>query len=237
VNGPTCTVCGRRPVGSYEISLHEEVTCTSHDVLERCVLCSRPRCGGSAGWSRFTSSTVRCPTCVRDAVDTQEQARAHIPRVRRDMAALGIELTTRVRVELRDPDLVLVGHGSGVCLGVTKTRVWSDDRAAEVLGIEIARGLTPVHFGQVVAHEIGHAWLHQNGAVDLELALAEGLCELFAGAWLKRHGTPIAAALRDSMMANPDPVYGGGYRMVRDAVIRQGITDVLNHIRDQGSLP
>jgi hypothetical protein len=43
--------------------------------------------------------------------------------------------------------------------------------------------------------------------------------------------------LRDSLATNPDPLYGGGYRMVRAVVVKHGIADVLTHIRDHGSLP
>jgi Protein DA1 len=236
----TCTVCHQPPAAPYVLSLHGEVTCADHPVLGRCVLCARPRSENSAGWSQFTIGTTRCPTCAGNAVETQQQARAHIPLIRREMSAAGIELPTRVRVELRDPDALGLGApraGSGMCLGITRTVEWSRDGACEVIGIEIARGLTPVHFGQTVAHEIGHAWLAQRGAKDLEHKLAEGVCELFAGAWLKRRGGSFASALRDSLLTNPDPVYGGGYRMVRNAVLRHGVAAVLDSICDRGALP
>lgn len=172
-------------------------------------------------------------------METQEQARAHIPDVRREMAAIGISLGSPVRVELRDADLVgaTAGPGAGVCLGLTHSRGWSDGRPDDVLYIEIARGLPETHFGQVLTHEIGHAWLVQNGAVDLDPVLTEGVCELFSGAWLKRNATEVASALRESLAANPDPVYGAGYRMVRAAVVRLGVDAVLNHICAHGTLP
>jgi hypothetical protein len=191
----------------------------------------------SVGWSRFTKTTMRCPTCAVGAVDTQQEARTRIPAIRKEMAAVGIELAIRVRVELRDADSINVaGSGSSMRLGLTHTRLWSD-RTAEVLGIEIARGLPATQFGQAVAHEIGHAWLFQKGAVNLEQTLEEGVCELFAGAWLKRCPTAIAPALRDAMLTNPDPVYGEGYRMVRNAVIKHGIATVLDTVCRRGSLP
>jgi hypothetical protein len=175
-----------------------------------------------------------------DAVETQEQVRVHLPDVRRQMASVGIELTTPVRVELRDADWLngaVDKPGLGTCLGVTLACTWPDDRSVEVRSIGIARGLPPTHFGQTVAHEIGHAWLFQRGVIDLEPALTEGVCELLAGAWLKRCNTPTAEVMRDSLMTNPDPVYGDGYRMVRDAVIRHGVAAVLDCVCERGSLP
>jgi hypothetical protein len=232
----SCTVCGLPPMASYEISLHGEATCATHPVLDRCALCVRPRHAGERNWARFTSTTVRCPTCVSRAVDTQQEARKHIPRVRADMAALGVELPQRVRVTLVDPD-VMNPDTRSLCLGRTLQRVWLDTAVTDVLGIEIAGGLTETHFCATVVHEIGHAWLAQRGAVDLDQTLEEGVCELFAGAWLKRQRTPFADTLRRSALENPDPVYGGGYRLVREAVVRHGIAVVLDHVCARGELP
>jgi hypothetical protein len=142
-------------------------------------------------------------------------------------------LAARVRVELHDIDQT----GTGLRLGVTRSRERLDGRPGDVLGIEIARGLPDINFGLTLAHEVGHAWLVQNNATNLEPSLAEGVCELFAAAWLKRRGTPVALTLRDFLATNPDPVYGGGYRMVRAAVVKHGMTDVLTYLRDHGSLP
>lgn len=232
----SCTVCGLPPMYSYEISLHGEATCAGHLAAERCALCMRPRDAGERNWARFTSATVRCPTCVSVAVETQQDARRHIPRVRTDMAALGIALPQRVRVTLVDPDVMNPGTRS-LCLGRTLQRTWEHTSVTDVLGIEIAGGLTETQFCATVVHEIGHAWLAQRGATGLDLTLEEGVCELFAGAWLKRQRTPFASTLRRSALENPDPVYGGGYRLVREAVVRHGITAVLDHVCTRGRLP
>jgi hypothetical protein len=130
------------------------------------------------------------------------------------MAALGIRLDQRVRVTLVEPDVINLG-GPGLCLGRTLQRI--EDSVTDVLGIEIARGLTATHFGATVAHE--------------------GLCELFSGAWLKRRGTEFARTMRRVALENPDPVYGAGYRMVRDAVVSHGIAVVLDSVCARSRLP
>lgn len=228
-------VCGSPPVDRYVLSLHGEATCVRHPTEGTCALCGRPRHNGERGWARFTSAAARCPTCAGQAVDTREEARRHIPAVRAEMARLGIELDQRVRVTLVEPDLIN-GDG-GLCLGRTLRRTWMETSVTDVLGIEIARGLTTTHFGATLAHEIGHAWLAQRGAPDLPPPLEEGVCELFAGAWLKRRSSGFAAALRDSTLKNPDPVYGAGYRMVRDSVVSHGIAVVLDSVCARGRLP
>lgn len=224
-----CVWCGRRPVGAYEMSMHGEITCAGHGVAERCGLCTRPRSPGP-GWSRLSGSGVRCPTCAADAVDTQERARRYIPRVREQLAALGIELDQRVRVRLVD-----VIHLPDGAAATGLTHGWEHSRT--VAGIEVVRGLTSVHFGATVAHEIGHAWLIQRGAPVTDPVLLEGVCEVFASAWLKRRPGRLPQALREAMAANPDNVYGAGYRLVRDAVARAGIRIVLHELCRSGNLP
>ncbi|ATE52678.1 protein DA1 [Actinosynnema pretiosum] len=232
--GDRCTLCGSRPKGRYVLSLHGETTCARHPESGRCALCGRPGHAGERGWSEFTPTSARCPTCGGQAVEDQVSARAHIPGVRAEMAALGIRLAQRVRVMLVEPTLINTTPAA-LCLG--RTHTWTRADEGGVLGIEIARGLTATHFGATLAHELGHAWLFQQGARGLPDRIEEGVCELFAGAWLKRRHTAFADAVRRSALDSPDPVYGAGYRLVRDAVVAHGIDAVLTSVRTRGALP
>src|SRR3954471_13346864 len=114
----TCTACGSPPVDRYTVSMHGEATCVEHPTDGHCALCARPKHSAESGWSRFTSATTRCPTCARQAVETQEEARRHIPGVRVEMAALGIRLDQRVKVTLVDPDAINTEDWN-LCLGRT----------------------------------------------------------------------------------------------------------------------
>ena len=216
-----------------------EQTCGRHPVVDRCVLCCRPRPDtATPGWAAFSRGSVRCPTCVRGAIESPADARRNIPLIREQMATLGIQLAKRVRVTLAAPDELNLGDTpASLLLGLTQHQSWEGDDEVEVLGIQIASGLTPMHFGQTVAHEIGHAWLSQRGATDLDPILAEGTCELFANAWLKKQANPLAAAIRQSMHTNPDPIYGNGFRLVRASVRTHGIASVLDHLCRRYSLP
>lgn len=146
------------------------------------------------------------------------------------MAALGIVLNQRVRVTLADT-LPRIAERSvhGLTHSVPQTR--------EVIGITVVSGLTRVGFCGAVAHEIGHAWLVQKGAAVRDPVLVEGLCELFAAAWLKKQSGHLAATMREAMAVNPDPAYGVGYRTVRNAVVAHGIRTVLAALCEDGRLP
>ncbi len=236
-----CTICRRLPIGTVEVSFHDEVTCTRHVARVSCVFCTRPHVDAApAGWRPFSGSFMRCPTCLVEAVETQQEARIHLPSVRSQMAEIGVELAERVRVQIVSPAEINGAVGtptSGVLLGLTDQWTGGGKRV-RVAGIRIVAGLPPAYFGRAVAHEIGHAWLAQRGhAWTATPAIEEGLCELFAYAWLKRRRTPDAEALRSRLRTNPDPVYGGGFREVHGAVQRHGIAAVLSELLNTGRLP
>jgi Protein DA1 len=233
----TCVACGNRRPGQYQISLWGEATCATHAAVGDCLLCGRQRISrAETGWANFTSRTWRCPTCVRNGIQTQDNARRHIPLVWAQMANLGIQLRRRVRVRVVDPDSLRPDGTDGILFGVTHHQLWSTGDV-DVVGIQVAAGLPPAYFGATLAHEIGHAWLGERGAVQLDAPIAEGVCELFAAAWLKKQRTRMADALRRQMATNPSPVYGDGYRRARAAVARHGIHTVLDHVVTRRFLP
>jgi hypothetical protein len=235
-----CTVCGRLPVGRYELSVQGESTCVHHPVAVRCVFCDRPHPDAAPpGWVPFSPTMLRCPTCLAGAVETQEQARALLPSVRARMTAIGVALAERVRVRVVGADEINRHGGSpsrGVLLGLTDQWVVTGGPTT-VSGIRVVAGMPPTYFGRAVAHEIGHAWLAQYGHIPVAHEVEEGLCELFAYAWLKRERSPLADTLRSQLRANPDPVYGGGFRTVHAAVDRHGIENVFTSLLTNGALP
>jgi hypothetical protein len=236
----TCTECAQPPMGSYVISLHGELTCATHVAVGHCLFCGRPQGQGrTSGWVRLNQSVRRCPTCARDAVDDQVLARRLLPVVRQEMAHIGIQLDAPVRVTVIDPTAMpTIAPGStGPVLGITRHQRTGRQLVAGSITIQVIAGLPPMHFGQTVAHELGHAWLAQRAVAEIDDIVEEGVCELFAHAWLKRQPTPMAGSLRAGMHTNPNPVYGNGFRMVHAAVAAHGIDSVLRAVCSTGTVP
>jgi hypothetical protein len=127
-------------------------------------------------------------------------------------------------------------HHSGIPLGTTEM-VPTGSRSAMVTVIRVLAGLPVTVFGQVVAHEFGHAWLAQFGARPADGNVEEGLCEVISYAWLKRANTSYAEALREQICLNPDPIYGAGFRLVHTAVHSQGLKTVIESLATSGELP
>ena len=106
-----------------------------------------------------------------------------------------------------------------------------------------------LQLGATLAHELCHAFLVLKGfpAEGLRAELVEGLCELFAHAWLSAALDGAAPdGLRDDaklllarMESNPDPVYGGGLRAARAALAGVGgdVPRLLRHVRRHCAWP
>ena len=108
----------------------------------------------------------------------------------------------------------------------------------EVRGVGVLAGMPRAQCGAVIAHELGHAFMHltlfgrrlQRRQSASAPAVVEGLCELFAHLYLqslfdvtafrgaevgagREAGDAASARLFMALMkSNADPVYGGGYR-------------------------
>jgi len=236
-----CVLCGARPTGLVEVSLHGEIACIGHVISGRCVFCNRPHAEAHpSGWRQFAGPRLRCPTCSKGAVEIQQQARRRLPIIRQEMVAIGVSLPNRVLVRLVDPDQLdpsaAVPSAQGVLLGVTE-HLLRGNQSPEVVEIRIARGQPPLQFGCAVAHEIGHAWLTQHGSRRPEPDIEEGLCELFAHGWLKKQRTPFADELRRRIRENPDPMYGEGFRKVHAAAMQYGVASVMGSLAHHGRLP
>jgi hypothetical protein len=221
ITRPECTVCGRS-VGSpwYEDALGAPF-CRAHLGMPRCRFCSAP-----------VTEPGLCGPCHADAVWTQDDVRREVPQVRASLHAMGIRLLTPVRVTLAPDGLGTVSGSGRRRAGLTVTR------GAEVLGLQVAAGLTRCQFGATVAHECMHSWLAQCSFPKAPDQVVEGICELVAYGYLvKQSADPRARVVARAMRRDPDPTYGDGFRLVRGLAQRLGADAVIEHVRRTGQLP
>jgi hypothetical protein len=223
VDRTLCVVCHARVGGGWWETPLGERFCHTHEHAPACRACAVP----------MPAAGVLCTRCASTAVGTQQRVKAVLPGVRGGLHAMGLRLTTPIRVRLvTDGEMArLTDRRPGTVLGLT---VVAD---SDVVDLAVVGGLSAPEFGAVVAHECMHAWLAQRRFGILPPPIAEGLCELASHAWLGRQRDPRARLLRDAIAGNPDPVYGDGFRQVRQAVRRHGFLPVLRAVRTAGALP
>ncbi|HVY09532.1 MAG TPA: protein DA1 [Mycobacteriales bacterium] len=134
----------------------------------------------------------------------------------------------RAQVVLVPPSSIGPAGGSEA-LGLT--RIVRANGVDAVRRIEIVSGLPQLLFERVLGHEIGHGFLAGCPDVPRTHAEVEGTCEMISSWWLHHRDNPFARQLLKSMRESPDPVYGGGYRLMRSAVDGQPVAEIVRRIR------
>ncbi len=221
--GGRCELCGALLLFAAVKTRLGGMFCTAHQDLPSCRLCGAPFRGGG----RF------CDPCAATGVNTQDELHALLPKARAVLRAMGMSLKHPVRVRLVDETRMhaMSANESGMVGGFITIQ------GQRVMEIYVAAGLPEMEFGATVAHEFMHAWIAQNGFPRLDRAVEEGLCQVVAYRWLRDQPDSRASLVRNSIDNNPDPVYGDGFRTVKQAVKRHGMNAVLATVKATGRLP
>lgn len=216
-SGPACDACHKPLAGGYYTCDWGHRFCLAHRDQPRCDGCGLPIAGKVV--AGFTLPL--CATCAAGAALTAAEAACQLSRVQSELRGLGLpwwpqSFPTRVvpRAEL----IRLGGPGTSPdALGLARATFTSRPGASPARKMEeilVVPGLHPLRLGAVLAHELGHAWLWQQGFLELSPLVNEGFPELCAYRWLSNLKAAFATVQRRRMEQNEDPVYGGGFRMV-----------------------
>jgi hypothetical protein len=165
-------------------------------------------------WMELAAGMLRCPDCSTSAIETSEPARHQVEKVRTDLQAMGFGLQARVRVALVTYDeleVALQSKARGI-LGVTSRALVPGAGPQLATRVLVLRGLPALWFARTLVHENMHAWIGENAVRFGDLVLEEGACEVLSYEWLRRQRGTYPAAVAESLLASPDPVYGEGLR-------------------------
>lgn len=236
---PRCCIGGESLTGGWLTNAWGQTFCQAHgDACPHCRFCDRliPAMDGVAD---------RCPVCQAAAVTAESDARARFAGLVHWAAAAGMTAPagTRIHVELTDRAHLnqdQVGRGQPEALGRTyKTTFSLNGRITRVQPDKVAveRGLPAPLFEGVALHELGHAWLACQQVSGLPLWAEEGFCELLAYHWYQGQDTPVARFYAKQIKANPDPIYGGGFRQWQVLAERLGLPAVIAQLQHTKTLP
>ncbi|WP_326852962.1 protein DA1 [Actinocrinis sp.] len=217
-----CFFCGRGLFGRYCVSALGVPFCEAHQDIAACRFCGAPA-------DAAEPTAELCAFCVRDAVLTRTDSAREIPGIRDEMHRLDLRLNVPVRVRLADRAQMAQRGGHQNTAGLTEYV------ADHVVSITIVKGLVRRQFGATVVHECMHAWLVQNAFPPLSDRICEGLCQAMAYRYLREHrGEPRAKLLMERLRDDPDPIYGDGFRMIRDSAVKNGFSTVVDTVRRTG---
>jgi hypothetical protein len=135
---------------------------------------------------------------------------------------------------------LLQGQNQAHSLGATTSATYMQNGQvlrAEVSGVAVLQGLPPALFEGVTVHELGHVWLVVHGVRGLPPWAEEGFCELLSYRYYQDLHTEEGRYYSASKEQNPDPIYGEGFRRLRDLTISLGFPRLLETLRTTKRLP
>ena len=230
---PKCHRCGIALFGESInfISDQEYKYCTACAQMEPCFACQLPEPG-----TRLRDERLVCHRCQKTAVTSKAEALRMFREVRAVLKTLGYAACGEIQFDLVDRpamkraagklynerELGIYRHESQTTTTTTtQGKVVTDvvTTTAQSCSIFVYDHLPTERFMETVAHELGHDWcLHQFGRIASN-QISEGVAEYVASRFNEAMGW---ARNNRRMESNTDPVYGAGYRLIRDIAQRNG---------------
>ena len=129
--------------------------------------------------------------------------------VRVDSGDIVFEIVDEKEMARQYPQRTAVGLTCPIRIEGKKHKIW------------LLTNLPYIYLLSVVAHEMGHTWCRDKHIVYNEF-VEEGLCELFAYHILTTQLSKLGNAWKETMLNNPDPIYGDGFRYMKKQLESRG---------------
>ena len=245
---PICANCRKPCVGRYytyswktDIWKRELIFCSDCNAKPHCGLC----------YSRKDVAPLRdgrmyCGMCRWNGVYTIDQGRSYLVAAQKMLSErfeFPIDPTLIIKIlpsEIfyqNSKERKALGYYYGnkfyndwhfILTGDNRTLyVWQEDSAKDE--IHILDGLPYPVFFNVVAHELSHSYLRRHFGAFPSKKLEEGFCEAIAAACSAFNGNPEVTECLHFL--NLDPVYGDGFRMIYDMLLKQGWKAVMAYLQ------
>ncbi len=237
---PKCVACGKpSPKGVLVDADPSKFICSDCEARPKCFCCNLP-----GDLRKLDDGRLLCSRCARTAVFDDAQALRIFDSVRdflRERLKISSEHVIDVSLVGLDRLARLSGQGPGPGVelglfeytGVEETRVRrqfdskgnlreTDEkkrRVDEKWSVYALYGLPADRLAEVFAHELAHDWMQSRCPQVSDPKLKEGWAEYIAWRYNDMLGRP---ALNRRIELNRDPVYGDGFRLIRDWAARYG---------------
>jgi len=233
-----CVVCNQALTGAFVRNGFGQTVCERHRDALKCASCDRWLNEVERAQGLFAVfGTPLCGPCQASRIEPPALAGYGNAFGMAALARLGLRLaspTVPLRLDSVTQIRMLQSPIEAQAEGLTRTQVETlqgTETARAVTEIVVVGGLAKDHFEGVLAHEFGHVWLFHERYDHAQGLLAEGFCELVKHLWLEGLGTPLARELQDKQTANPNPIYGDGFRRFKGRWDQDGLAGVLELLR------
>jgi hypothetical protein len=240
---PPCMACGQSiSCDSYKDYWGGRY-CVHHvNEIPACDFCGRLVAGLITGKGvRYPDGRVLCGVCRPSAVTTESGAKALMLEVAAKLRSIDVSVDCKqVTVLLlgRDQLARLMNDSAHPKLGLTEYIPIPNDGGdvkTQSFNIMLLFGMPTTQAKAVLAHELMHVWLFDHGIVDIDAALREGSCNYAAYWYMDSLGSAESNFVKRAIISNLDPVYGRGFRDVKQYVDTNGTAAWLQMLREMAS--
>ena len=242
VDRPKCNNCMKPIEGQFMkiVKEREYLYCMTCCRGTECFACGRPEQGVTLSDGRFV-----CHQCKNISVTDKRMAQQLFNDVRATLKKLGYATCDAINFHIVDRVTMKRVSGKqynerelGLYHNVTQTTTVSFlgiiplervNTSSSQCSIYVYDYIPKERFMETIAHELGHDWCrHKFGKVVFSPA-CEGVAEYIASRLNEAMGWE---GNNQRMQNNTDPIYGNGYRMIRDVAACSGDNGIVMYMRN-----
>jgi endogenous inhibitor of DNA gyrase (YacG/DUF329 family) len=242
-----CTSCGKLTNKGVLRGYLRKFLCKKCAAKPKCFACSMP------GEYELADGRYICKECYKTAVFDEDKAVEIAEKVRQLIADnllmstehnINYHLVTLFELKKKNSaanvtelglfkfSMMVKKRFKTVGKGTEKHTSVKKRISDEHYDIYLLTGLPEKKLQEVAAHELGHDWMQENFPnIDDDL-IREGWAEYVASEVNKLLGHE---KMNLRMEKNSDPVYGQGYRMIRNYVDEKGINALLEFFKEKNA--
>ncbi len=234
---PRCDICGKPLEGSYITDYWGNHFHPYHiKEFPVCAVCGRLVWQKDKVW--LDENRCLCPICSEQSVVDPEHARRLLEEVRDELASMGIVVKTLgIRIELVENPVLAMGRKTDKHSHTFAHIYWKEGYAVEddqTATIRTLRGVPEDFMRGIIAHELMHAWQHENGVDRTSLKLREGSANWVSSLIYNRMHTKRGQFFITGLENSEDPIYGEGYREMRKYADKHGVQETLKMLITEG---
>lgn len=245
-----CLVCNRGFKGGEQLKRDEWgglVHANHFHQAKMCDTCSKIIALGQLSPQQILKDgRMTCLSCATDGVYDVKRMEEVRKRVWPTLSALGIPLPVGdvvIRVVGKDvierQALKINARGNLRGLTLTTYKIISNGKSNNTTfehEILILYGMPHIECSSVLAHEYAHIWLNERFIEDTP-PVVEGFCNLVSEAILLKEKGKLASIIRENMKQSDNPVYGAGYRRMKQRLAVLGWPALLAEMKSKSKPP
>lgn len=231
-----CAICGKPILGNYLYDSYGAKIHPEHKgEAKQCDYCSRFVTSESDGGVTYPDGRTLCGLCLQSVVASQEEADSLLLVARNLLAAEGIVINQKefdMELVSREKMRSLPTQSDKERAGFTHIKqstylygLFKDNETK----IYILEKMPRMHFIATAAHELMHVWFGLKDRFQTEDILAEGSCN-YASYLVMLHFPGASDDVVSHMLAEDDPIYGEGFRKVKEYAESVGTIAWLQYI-------